>query len=87
VKEYINALNIARTINLLPSILSLGAQIARLKSALYFKEDFQGVETTGNTAPGLIHQVIGSLRNDRKKQQHITPPLSQPPPLEGLVLD
>ena len=46
--ERINTLNIARTINSLLSILSLGAQIARLKSALYFKEDFQGVETTGN---------------------------------------
>ena len=46
--ERINTLNIARTINSLLLILSLGARIARLKSALYFKEDFQGVETTGN---------------------------------------
>ena len=62
------------------SILSLGAQIARLKSALYFKEDFQRVETTGNMAPGLTHQVIGSLRTDQKKQQYITPLPPNPHP-------
>ena len=83
-KEYINALNIARTINSLLSILSLGAQIARLKSALYFKEDFQGVEMTGNMARGLTHQVIGSLRNDQKKKQHITPLPPNPHPWKAL---